>query len=153
MMTQSHLQPINFRHTSVSSDSDFSLFPKLPKELRTKIWLCALCRQRIINIHINTNRGLSAAQAGEIPDCNNNGERYFIVIYGRQLLSKFLRVNSKSREAALKFHRVHLPCRFNDGVRKVAYPSLGTFHFNTESDSLFIQAQWPAKDTIFAFFY
>ena len=134
-------------------ESDFLLFPTLPKELRTKIWRHALQRQRMIRLRINNQRGKTASQAGENPDSVVNGERYFTVVDGSQLLSKLLRVNKESREEALKFARVRLPCRFLGGATKEGPASHGTLHFNPEWDFLYISAEWPAKDTLIAFLY
>lgn len=153
MTSQPHLQPINSCQFTHQYASTFPLFTILPKELRTKIWRYAIRRQRIIHLHINNQRGKTASEAGENPDSVGNGELYFTVVDGSQLLSKFLRVNEESREEALKFHRVHLPCRFTSGTTREGPASHGTLHFNPESDVLYISAEWPAKDTLIAFIH
>ncbi|CAF9935745.1 hypothetical protein IMSHALPRED_010329 [Imshaugia aleurites] len=154
MTSQPHLQPINSRQFAHHHEaSTFPLFTILPKELRTKIWRYALRRQRIIRLHINNQRGKTASEAGETPDSVANGELYFTVVDGSQLLSKFLRVGKESREEALKFHRVHLPCRFTGGTTKEGPASHGTLHFNPEWDILYISAEWPAKDILIAFLH
>ena len=156
MTSQPHLQPINFCPSTHPDASIFPLFPILPKEIRTKIWRFAMRRQRIIRVHINNQRGKTASEAGENPAAVANGERYFTVVDGSQLLSKILRVNEESRAEALKFHRVHLPCRFTgDGTitTKGGPANHGTLHFNPEWDVLYISAEWPAKDTLIAFLH
>lgn len=154
MNSPPHLQPINSRQfTHHDEASTFPLFTILPKELRTKIWRYAMRRQRIIRLHINNQRGKTASEAGENPDSVGNGELYFTVVDGSQLLSKFLRVDKESREEALKLNRVHLPCRFTSGATKEGPASHETLHFNPESDILYISAEWPAKDTLIAFIH
>ena len=110
-------------------------------------------RQRIIRLRINNQRGKTASEASENPDSVANGELYFTVVDGSQLLSKFLRVNEESREEALNFHRVHLPCRFTGGASKEGPTSHGTLHFNPEWDVLYISAEWPAQDILIAFIH
>ena len=111
-------------------------------------------RQRIIRLYLNNQRGKTASEAGENPDSVANGELYFTVVDGGQLLSKFLRINEESREEALKFHRVHLPCRFTGGTTTKEGPtSHGTLHFNPEWDVLYISAEWPAQDSLIAFIH
>ena len=153
MTSQPHLQPINSPQAGSGGELDFPLFNTLAKELRTKIWRHALQRQRMIRLLINNQRGKTASEAGENPDCVVNGERYFTVVDGTQLLSKLLRVNSESREEALKFYRVHLPCRFLGGAMKEGPGSHGTLHFNAEWDFIYLGAEWPAKDTLIPFLY
>ena len=80
-------------------------------ELCTKIWRCALRRQRIIRIHVNDQRGKSASEAGENPDSVGNDELSFTVVISSQPLSKVLRVDQKSREEVLKLYRIRLRCR------------------------------------------
>ena len=153
MTSQPHLQPINSPHFTHQQASAFPLFTTLPKELRTKIWRYALRRQRIIRLHINNQRGKTASEAGENPDSVRNGELYFTVVDGSQILSKFLRVDKESREEALRLYRVHLPCRFTCGTTKEGPASHGTLHFNPDWDILYISAEWPANDTLIAFIY
>ena len=153
MTSRPHLQPINSPQFAHHQASTFPLFPSLPKELRTKIWQYALRRQRIIRLHVENQRGKTASEAGENPDSVGNGELYFTVVDGSQLMSKFLRVNMESREEALRFHRVHLPCRFTSGKPEGGPASHGTLHFNPEWDNLYISAEWPARDTFIPFLY
>ncbi|KAM0793989.1 hypothetical protein BDR22DRAFT_877317 [Usnea florida] len=153
MTSQPHLQPINSCSSTHHESSTFHLFATLPKELRTKIWRYALRRQRIIGIHINNQRGKSASEAGENPNSVENGELYFTVVDGSQVLSKFLRVDQESREEALKLYRVHLPCRFTGGTSKERPSTHGTLRINPEWDILYVNAEWPAKDTLIAFIH
>ena len=153
MASQPHLQPINSPQFTHHRALTFPLFTALPKELRTKIWWYALRRQRIIHLRLNNQRGKTASEAGENPDSVKNGELYFTVVDGSQLLSKILHVDKESREEVLKFYRVHLPCRFSSGTIKEGSAGHGTLYLNPEWDILYINAEWPAKDTLIAFIY
>ena len=75
------------------------------------------------------------------------------MVDGSQLLSKFLHVDTESREEVLKHYRVHLPCRFTSRTIKEGSASHGTLYLNPEWDILYISAEWPAKDTLIAFIY
>ena len=152
MASPPHLQPVNSQFTH-RQGLYFPLFTALPKELRIKIWRYALRRQRIIRLYINNQRGKTAYEAGENPDSVKNGELYFTVVDGSQLLSKFHRVDKESREEVLKFYRVHLPCRFSSRTIKEGSASHGTLYLNPEWDFLYINAEWPPKDTLIAFIY
>lgn len=147
MESQPHLQMIN--PTEATHDVDFTHFTRLPKELRLKIWRCALQRQRIIGLRLINQRGRTAEEVGENPDAIRNGERYFTTVNGTQVLSKLLRVSKESREEALLFYRVHLPCSFTG----VGTKSHGTFHYNPEWDFLSISSEWPAQDILINFLY
>lgn len=115
MSSQPHLRIFNCSPTTHDERSDFHLFPLLPKELRLKIWRHTLQRRRIIHLRLNNQRGQTPSEAGENPESTSNGERYFTVVDGSKILSKLLRVSRESREEALMFCRVHLPCRFTGG--------------------------------------
>ena len=153
MASQPHLQPINSPQIIHHQAATFPLFTTLPKELRTKIWRYALRHQRIVQLHINNQRGKTASEAGENPDSVKNGELYFTVVDGGQLLSKCFHVDKESREEVLKHYRVHLPCRFTSRTIKEGSASHGTLYLNPEWDILYISAEWPAKDTLIAFIY
>lgn len=153
MSSQPHLQIFNSSQATHNEGSNLPLFPLLPKELRFKIWRHALQRRRIIHLRLNNQRGQTATQAGENTDSTSNGERYFTIVDGSQFLSKLLRVNSESREEALIFFRVHLPCRFIGGATREAPMGHGTLHFNPEWDFLHVSAERPAKDTLVDFLY
>ena len=71
------------------------------------------------------------------------------------MLSKLLRVSRESREAALRFYRVHVPCRFTLGAPGECCELVpGLFYFNPSYDFLHVQAGWLAKHTVIdVFFY
>lgn len=154
MSIPSHLQIYNPNPDTHQKLSNLPLFPILPKELRLKIWRQALQRQRIIHLCLKGRQGAqTASQAAENVGVAPGNERYSIVVIGCQLLSKFLRVNRESREEALMFHRVHLPCEFSTGLTGEENTGHGVFHFNPEYDVLRISPGWPIRDTLLDFLY
>jgi len=79
---------------------------------------------------------------------------HIAIVHGGQLYSKCLRVSSESRAAALRFYRVHIPCR----LRKLdvnGFPIIGRgiFHSNPEFDFLYLTADSPAQETVVDFLY
>ena len=67
------------------------------------------------------------------------------------MMSKFMRVTSESRQAAMEFYRVHLPCRLSiEPIRRQAIPQsdtkLGTLYFNPEYDFLDIVSGGSSPD-------
>ena len=162
MTFQPHLQPINFGPSTPLDDaSTFPLFTTLPSELRIKIWQYAVRRPRLIHLYLNNQRGKSAFSANENPDSVANNELYFTIVNGTHLYSKYMRINQESRKEALKFHRVHLPCRFTTdgntfperGGGAEGAKNHGTLHFNPEWDILHINAEWPAQDILIPFLH
>ncbi|KAL9627972.1 MAG: hypothetical protein Q9164_007432 [Protoblastenia rupestris] len=153
MSSQLHLQIFISGQTTHDEESSFSFFPLLPNELRLNIWRHALQRQRIINLHIKSRTEQTASQAAEITEFAGKRERYCAVVDGCQVLSRFLRVNRESREEALKFYRVHLPCSFTNAAVGEGTTNPGTLHFNPEYDFLQISPDWPMKDTLLDFLY
>lgn len=146
MSSQLHLQIFTPSRGVHDYESKFSLFPLLPKEIRLKIWQHSLQCQRIIKLRLKSRAIESIGVA-------NYGERYCAVVYEYQVLSKLLRVNSESRDAALNFYRVHLPCRFTRDTTWTAATTPGTLHVNPEYDFLQIHPEWPVKDTLVDFLY
>jgi hypothetical protein len=93
------LQLLNSVETSLSAGFDsFHLFPRLPYELRSEIWRLPLRNERLIQIGF---RGKSDSRAEE---------SYSITVDGPRLFSKVFHINQESRDAAMKFYRVHMPC-------------------------------------------
>ncbi|OTA54487.1 hypothetical protein K449DRAFT_417022 [Hypoxylon sp. EC38] len=118
----------------------FDLFPNLPPELRFKIWNSSLEHQRIIKVRLRNRvlmNGLLARQGVTRPK-TREGERYSVVVDGYHTISKLFRVTRESRDAALSFYRVHLPCWLvKDATRDDAMKP-GTLYFNPEHDFLYI---------------
>lgn len=93
------------------------------------------------------------AQAPESTGSASESERYCAVVDGYRVLSELLRVNSESREAALEFYRVHLPCRLTRGATGEGTTRPEILHFNPEYDLLHISPESPVRDTLVDFLY
>ncbi|RYP07185.1 hypothetical protein DL765_009237 [Monosporascus sp. GIB2] len=118
----------------------FNLFPTLPAELRVMIWHLAVERQRIIKVRLRNRMlmdGLLAHQ-GDIRPKTHEAERYGVIVHGHQTLSKLFRVSRESRDAALAFYRVHLPCWLIEGASRDYAMKPGILYFNPEHDFLYI---------------
>ncbi|KAF2667828.1 hypothetical protein BT63DRAFT_426674 [Microthyrium microscopicum] len=137
MDTQPHLKIFN---TPQKHDARFPLFTKLPPEIRFMIWQCALQRNRIIKLSL---RPLSVADGADTGSYIDGTERYHLIVNGIQLQSKIFQVNRESREAALVFYRVHLPCQFPFKPREkdIMKWAQGVFHYNPEWDFLSIYSR------------
>ena len=153
MSSQPHLQIFTSGPITHKGDSNFPLFSLLPQELRLKIWRHGLERQRIIKVHLERQTEQTAHQAAESTGSASKRERYCAVVDGYQVLTKLLRVNSESREAALEFYRVHLPCTLTGGSTGEGTTRPGILHFNPEYDFLHISSKSPVKDTLVDFLY
>ncbi|KAI1012285.1 hypothetical protein LB503_004358 [Fusarium chuoi] len=142
-MSQSHFEIFN-RGANIAGSSSFTLFPSLPAEIRVSIWTWALRHQRIIKIFLRSHAGFCANHTRngiQFPPLEPGREdpTYYPVVDGHRLLSKLLRVNTESREAALSFHRIHLPCWFADREDNYGLWTSGTTYINPEYDFLHIQ--------------
>ena len=153
MSSQPHLQIFTSSRTTHDEESNFPLFPLLPQEIRLKIWRHSLQRQRIIKLHLKGRTEQTVTQAAESTGSASKSERYCAVVDGYQVLSKLLRVNSESREAALEFYRVRLPCRFTGRATREGTTRSETLHFNPEYDFLHISPESPVSDTLVDFIY
>ncbi|KAL8740591.1 MAG: hypothetical protein Q9190_006731 [Brigantiaea leucoxantha] len=151
MPSQSHLQVFVPNSITHNEALKFPLFPLLPKELRLKIWRHALQRHRIIKLRLEAQRE-EAAQEAEITSADES-DLCCAVVDGCQVLSKYLRVSAESREEALKFYRVHLPCKLIGRTTTKGLTSHGILYFNPEYDFLRISPRTPLKDTLFGFLY
>ena len=154
---EAHLQVFNPQpKLSTTASPTFYLFPLLPTELRLKIWKCSLQRRRLIRINIRNYSFHPDLKQVENPDA---GIHHFAIVEGYQSLSKLLRVNRESRQAAQEFYRVHLPCRFllsgrDLGDRPVPEKTQpGIFYFNPEHDFLLLYCDTPGIETIFEFIH
>jgi len=153
MSSQQHLQIFTSGRTTHDEELNFPLFPLLPQEIRLMIWRHSLQRQRIIRLLLKGQTKQTATQAAESTGSASKSERYCAFVHGYQVLTKLLRVNSESREAALEFYRVHLPCRLTGERTEEGTTRPGTLHFNPEYDFLHISSESPVKDTLVDFLY
>jgi hypothetical protein len=97
----------------------FSLFPRLPTDIRYLILEKALSHERLLRIAVQ-----AVAREEKKPTTNSAktrrhlykpGRGYHIILKERQAISKLFCVISESRQAALSFYRVHLPCQYDWG--------------------------------------
>ncbi|OTB09213.1 hypothetical protein M426DRAFT_316507 [Hypoxylon sp. CI-4A] len=146
MSSPSQFEILTSEDTEVSSNPrSFDLFPRLPTELRLKIWHHALERRRIIKVDL-WDRGSVEAFAGQQAGSTNSlrdpntlkDQHYNVVVGGYQTFSKLFRVSRESRDAAMGFYRVHLPCWLTNGATKSIILKPGTLFFNPEYDILHI---------------
>ncbi|KAF2962787.1 hypothetical protein GQX73_g10780 [Xylaria multiplex] len=141
MNSEQHLQIINPVDRATGS---FLLFPLLPAELRIDIWQLSLMRWRLINVELAPRKVDDSLGRDEGPRYkelnrlgnNISGAHYQVTTKGRQILSKLLRINSEARQAALRFYRVHIPCRLVLGDKE---DNAGILPFNPEFDILHIK--------------
>lgn len=166
MSTPPHLQIFTPVRTAHDDEPNFHPFPRLPGELRRKIWRYSLQRQRIIKLNLIVKGQLE--QAPESTDSASLKVHYRAFVDSYQVLSKLLRVSCESREAALEFYRVKIPCTFSGGGRAGFWDAeanarattmkerSGTFYFNPEYDFFHIGTEsslQPVKDTLVEFLY
>ncbi|KAI9044326.1 2EXR domain-containing protein [Aspergillus affinis] len=156
--SQPHLQIFNYLRTSENENSTFSSFSLLPPEIRSQIWCHALKQERLIKIYFQKDYPFTPKRPkpdGEMP-------RYQIMVDGRKTLSKLLRVNQESRQTALRFYRVKIPCKLShcpedeyvyEAIRKPVEAKLGVLYFNPEYDFLEIASESWRGDDLFDLVY
>jgi len=154
MTSKPHLQIFTLDAPQSHADlKEFTLFSKLPTELRFKIWRHSLEHPRILKVHLRYPSAfdLKLGYDGQTrPPSHQSQKNYRPVVEGYQTLSKLLRVNKDARAAALCFYRVHLPCWFTKGASRSDDLVSGTLYFNPEYD--FLHVKQESMDMI-EFFY
>ncbi len=157
MATSQHLQIINPSYCG-GEDVLFSLFPKLPTELRLRIWRLSVERHRLIEVEVEALPD-SGDDAHRPPYSTTNAlnklissRNYAVTVQGFRLHSKLLRVNSESRKEALRFYRVHIPCYLR-ASRRVERSIKSTLYFNPEYDFIQLEAGGPVETTFVDFLH
>lgn len=160
---QPHLEIFNTAHHCSRGGPSFTLFSQLPKELRLTIWRHTLQHHRIIKIKLEGLKGWTGTkplfrsddelEQAAITASVSRGERYRVMFKGSQVLSKLLRINQESRQEALSFYRVHVPCLFKKPGREASAKMPGMLYLNPEYDFLRIKSYIPLKDTLVNFLY
>ncbi|KAK8002986.1 hypothetical protein PG989_002705 [Apiospora arundinis] len=132
-------------------ETAFLLFPRLPPEIRVKIFQSFLERHRIIQVRLSLsspNAGSGETGDGVPPYTTHNelgnlvsGDTYRICASKYLAPSELFFVNHEARDVARRFYRVKVPCYL--------YPTQGsifpfpkpdtTFLYNPEFDILHIQ--------------
>lgn len=123
---------------------EFPLFPRLPTEISLTIWKYVLQHHRLISITVNDkNRGGPPPWTRDrsLYTTKNgigniiSGKHYRLSITTNHRLSPLLRTSRESRQAAVEFYRVHIPCDPDThGERR-------SFHLNPEFDFLLIKTE------------
>jgi hypothetical protein len=156
-IVDAHLQLINpdYPTTAITIEPAFHPFPLLPTELRLKIWRCSLERRRILRIFIGNYDFHPDLKGVDQP---NEDSHCYPVVAGYQSLSKLLRVNRESRQAAMEFYRVRIPCRFSANPDRrlqhnAAEMHQGTLCFSPEYDFVHISSEPPGQDTLIEFLH
>ncbi|KAM0467410.1 hypothetical protein ACHAP7_011977 [Fusarium lateritium] len=146
MSSKSHLEPFTLKPNPTDTNQlpFFTLFSKLPYEIRVAIWKSSLQVQRIIKIHVHWHMQYVANRAYNglpVPpmERRKDGPAYYPVVQGFQVLSKLLRVTRESREAALSFYRVRVPCWLTHGISKSNLWVPGELYYNPEYDFIHLQ--------------
>lgn len=134
--TKKHLTLFNAEFPDKRDGETFDLFPSLPAELRLRIWEAALCRYRLLSLELYPNDIANPGPQTETEE--EPKEKYTIVVYGPKINSKLLSVCSESRQAALGFHRIHLPCHHvaSQNIGQTSRPKAGILYLNPEWDIL-----------------
>lgn len=143
MAVPRHLQIINPCYGD--KDVIFFQFQRFPKEIRDSIWEYSLKQYRIIEVTI---QGSWPSEPGDPPLYSTtnalnkiiSGRNYKACIMQRfQLFSKLLRINSESRQVALRFYRVHISCylpisKKQDEIERTEKTIKTVLYFNPEYD-------------------
>jgi hypothetical protein len=153
MTTSNHLQIVNPCYTR-GEDVLFGQFLLLSPELRQYIWKIALKRYRLLEVEIEPASEADNAPPYSTKNALNNlisGQNYFATIQSHQLHSKLLRINRESREVALRFYRVHIPCylQTSDGVERTLRTTL---YFNPEFDFMHLKS-WREESPFIDFLH
>jgi hypothetical protein len=146
MSSKSHLELFTPESTPTNPNqlSSFTLFSKLPYEIRIAIWKSSLQAQRIMKIHVHCYMGyVMNRRHNHLPrppmDRGKDDPAYYPVVQGYQVLSKLLRVTRESREAAFSFYRVRVPCWLTKGLSKSHLWVPGEVYYNPEYDFIYLQ--------------
>ena len=147
MSSSPHLTIFNPDQKARNKEARFHLFPKLPSELRACIWKMHLQKNRMIHIQLIFKSFEDFIIPWDKRQVNGDGKMYGypydIYVEPYRPTSKLFQVCRESRDVALKFYRVHLPCRvstneFRAGGYSAWAPSTpGILYLNPEYD--FIQ--------------
>lgn len=113
----------------------------------------------MVRIFIHNYQFHPDARAADDNARDDDSIHHYPVVVGYQSLSKLLRVNRESRQAALEFYRVAIPCRFSTSddeaeTRRMELSTRrGTFYFNPEWDFLHLTPEPVAEETLLEFIH
>ncbi|KAH8645885.1 hypothetical protein BGZ60DRAFT_555034 [Tricladium varicosporioides] len=158
MPTPKHLKIINLSYSG-SKDTLFHLFPMLSTELRLRIWRSSIEQHRLLEVHIDDAWGPDTPLYSTTNILNKlvSGRNYRAIVQGSYLYSKLLHVNRESRQVALGFYRVHIPCYLRtaeDRSKCRTETTLkSTLYFNPEYDFMFLSTEHLPKNNLVEFLY
>lgn len=153
-MSASSEESLQIINTVEIGTGSFPQFPKLPPEIRSMIWTQSLCHERFIRVELLLGRSpqdlldedrpdyyaeLDARTIQELDARSHHRARldrensFLVVLRNRHEISKLFRVCSESRQSAMGFYRVQVPCYYKQLGED---PTEGTFYFNPELDFL-----------------
>jgi hypothetical protein len=154
MATPQHLQIINPRYNHDQNIS-FNQFPRLSPELRMHIWRIAITENRLLELEVGLPSDAEAYHESHPYSTTNalnnlvSGRNYVATMKGFQLHSELFRVNRESRDVALRFYRVHIPCYLQTNMdrseeinRRRIRTKRVMLYFNPEHD--FIQLNYSS---------
>ena len=145
MAASQHLQIVNPCY-SRGEDVLFGQFPMLSAELRLRIWQVAVEQHRLLEVEIEPPSDSGDAPPYSTINALNNlisGRNYFATVQGYHLHSKLLYINRESREVALRFYRVHIPCYLQTSEDGIERTIRTTLYFNPEYDFIHLRARGP----------
>ncbi|ORY02676.1 hypothetical protein BCR34DRAFT_591847 [Clohesyomyces aquaticus] len=134
--TPQHLQIINPSFRNDEHDT-FHHFPRLPPELRLRIWELSVQKHRLLEAQITSKFHDTKNPPYSTLDELFSDRKYIILVRGIQLHSKLLRVSRESRKEALRFYRVHIPCYLHK-ARSVRGYKRSILYFNPEYDYMHV---------------
>ncbi|TWU71889.1 hypothetical protein ED733_001035 [Metarhizium rileyi] len=138
-MTSDSRKPLKIINPAGVGTGSFPQFTKLPPELRSMIWTQSLCYERLIRVELlpaKTPQDLLYEDRPRHPHSTSSppqGGSFLAVLRNRHEISKLFRVCFESRQSAMRFYRVAVPCYYKQVHR---FPVQGTFYFNPELDTL-----------------
>ena len=148
MSPPQHLQIINPAYCA-AKDAWFPQFPKLPPELRARIWeLSAPKCHRLVEVEIESPSDSETPPPHSYTRTNSlnrviSGRQHSMIVRSSPLYSKLLRVNSESRQETLRFYRVHIPCDLQSSHQTHKRATQTVLFLNPEYD--FIHPEWSGS--------
>ncbi|RSM12117.1 hypothetical protein CEP52_002631 [Fusarium oligoseptatum] len=136
-------QHLQLSNPKPKGEGIFSLFPRLPIEIRCLILEQELHHERFIRVELASHKA-HPEYVRQLSPWVQSDENY-LIISEWPAINKTLHVNAESRSYASRFYRVQLPCRYRYG-RDGRVEEKGIFYFNPELDNLEIKGmQYFAK--------
>jgi hypothetical protein len=153
MATSEYLKLIN---TSCASNRNllFHPFLALLTEIRLRIWKFSIERHRLLEIEVEghvspSDSGITRYSTKNKFDKLTSGHHYTVKPQGDLSYSQILHVNSESRQVALKFYHIHIPCQSYPIADRCAGEAL---YINPEFDIILLKVPDHSGETFVDFF-